>query len=264
MDGTLVPAILLGTVQGVSEFLPISSTAHLVVIPGFLGWSHPLMNSLAFDVALHAGTLIALLVVFGPTWIKVAACLPAPRSKEGAFAWGLVIATLPAAACGFAFEGFISGLLRAPLWVAVWLSLGALLLLAADRRQGSRAAKEIGIRDAFLIGCAQALALLPGLSRSGITITAGLFLGLSRAEAARYSFLLSVPITAAACAWQARHFAALSAGELFPVAAGIAAAAFAGAAAIKWLLAAMARISYLPFAVYRFALAGLIAFLSMT
>ncbi len=264
MDGSLIPAALLGAIQGATEFLPVSSTAHLVVLPGFLGWTHPLMNSLAFDVALHAGTLLALLLVFGRTWLRTAARLASPRTREGAFAWGLVLATLPAAVCGLAFEKSISGWLRGPLWVAAWLSLGALFLLIADRRRGTRAMTEVGIRDAFLIGCAQALALLPGLSRSGITITAGLFLGLSRAEAARYSFMLSVPITAAACAWQTRHIAALPCAELVPVSAGMLAAALVGTAAIKWLLAFMARASYRPFALYRFALAGLIAILSIT
>ncbi|MEK7764740.1 MAG: undecaprenyl-diphosphate phosphatase [bacterium] len=260
MNPLVIPALLLGAVQGVTEFLPVSSTAHLIVVPAMTGWSDPLLNSLAFDVALHIGTLAALLAAFGSEWTPLLAALRRPNTTEGRFAWGIGLATLPALAAGKLFEHAVEGALRGPVSVACWLGLGGAALLWADkRRRGTRPAKTLTLREAALIGGAQALALLPGISRSGATITAGLLLGLSRREAARYSFLLSAPVIAAACAWKLRHFPALAPAERLPLLAGIVAAGVLGAIAIRLLLRLIARASYAPFAVYRFALAAILA-----
>lgn len=251
---------MLGAVQGATEFLPVSSTAHLIVVPALLRWTDPFLNSLTFDVALHLGTLVALLAAFGGTWLRLALALRTPRSADGRLAWGLVVGTLPAVAAGATLEHAVERAMRGPLPVACWMAAGGALLWWADARsRGGRAAASVGPREAFLIGCAQALAILPGFSRSGATITAALLLGLSRVEAARYSFLLSGPVILAACVWQLRHAAAIPAGELAPLTAGIVLAGAVGALAIRGLLALLRRARYGPFAAYRLALAAVLA-----
>lgn len=260
MEATLIHAVILGIVQGVTEFLPVSSTAHLAVLPRVLGWKTPLLNSLSFDVALHAGTLIALLAVFGAEWARMVPALLHPRSRPGRTAWGLGLAVIPAAIAGAFLEDRFAGPLREPGFVALFLAVGAILLWWADARGGGRG--RVGsttLRMALLIGFAQAFALLPGLSRSGITITAGLLLGLSRSESARYSFLLSTPLLLGALAWEARHFSGFAPGEWAAVLAGTVAAAAAGFASIRLLLRLVRGSGYAPYAVYRLLLAALIA-----
>lgn len=252
-------AIVLGAVQGLTEFLPVSSTAHLAIAPRLLGWSHPLLNSLAFDVALHLGTLAAVLAVFGREWLEIARALAAAPRRRGSLGLGLVLATLPALAAGALFEEAVSSHLRGSLPVATWLAAGAAALWLADRATGKGAAEGLSLARACLIGCAQALALLPGLSRSGATIAAGRIAGLSRREAVRYSFLLSAPVIAAACAWEARHLTSLPVKELPAVAAGVLVSGIAGAAAIRWLLRVVPRLGFTPFVIYRLLLAALIA-----
>lgn len=260
MDSPLIQAVILGAVQGVTEFLPVSSTAHLAVLPRMLGWETPLLNSLSFDVALHAGTLMALLAAFGPEWLKLAPALARPGSRPGRTAWGLALATVPAVLAGALFEDRIAGPLREPRFVALFLAGGGALLWWADARaRGRGKATSVMVRTALLIGCAQALALFPGLSRSGITITAGLLLGLSRAESARYSFLLSTPLMFGAIAWGARGMAGFAPGEWTIIAAGTLAAAAAGFASIRLLLGLVRGSGYAPYAVYRLILAALIA-----
>jgi undecaprenyl-diphosphatase len=254
-------AAALGTIQGATEFLPVSSTAHLILIPRLLGWSHPLLNSLTFDVMLHFGTLAALLAVFGGEWFKLARALAAPRSETGRFAWGLAIATAPALVCGALFESAVAARLRGTLSVACWLTGGAAVLLWAERRHPRcRAAESLSLKEAAFVGCAQVLALLPGFSRSGATISACLLLGVGRREAARYSFLLSAPVVAAGFLWSARRLATHPAPELAAAVAGAFAAALTGVLAIRWLLRAVPRIGYAPFAVYRFLLAAALVF----
>ena len=257
MNPLIVPAIILGAVQGLTEFLPVSSTAHLTVIPRLLGWDTPLLNSLAFDVALHGGTLLALLLILGKDWIRLAPSLLKPRSAPGKFAWGLLLATIPAGLAGLIFEKSVSGALRGTIFVSLFLAIGAILLWWADsKRPGRTTAEKTGLGRALLIGTAQALAILPGLSRSGITITAALALGLSKKEAARYSFMLSTPLLAVATAWEMRHLPSIAAGDLAPVLTGMAAAVISGMLALRWLLGLANRIGYRPFAIYRLILAA--------
>jgi len=256
MNALLVPAIILGAVQGLTEFLPVSSTAHLAVIPRLLGWDNPLLNSLTFDVALHGGTLIALLLVVGGDWVRIAPALLKPRSSAGKFAWGLLIAVIPAGLAGLALEDAVSSTMRGTIYVAFFLSAGALLLWRADSRsRGSIKAEKTGIGRALAIGGAQALAILPGLSRSGITITAGLMLGLSRREAARYSFLLSTPLLAVATAWEMRHVPTIPSGDLAPMLAGSLSAALVGILTLRWMFNLVNRTGYRAFAIYRLILA---------
>jgi len=260
-----IAASVMGAVQGLTEFLPISSTAHLTVLPRLLGWSHPLLNSLSFDVTLHLGTLVALLAVQGSEWKGFVRALGKPGSPHGRFAYGMILATMPALLTGALLGHAVETRLRGTMSVALWLALGGVLLAAADRRTGSsgnggrRTAGSLSLKEALLVGCAQTLALLPGFSRSGATITAGLLLGLSRREAARYSFLLSAPVIAAAGIWEARRLTAVPVADLAPLAVGAVCAGLAGAAAIRWLLSTIPRLGYAPFAVYRVILAVALA-----
>jgi len=194
-------AIILGAVQGVTEFLPISSTAHLVLTPWFFGWPDP---GLGFDIALHVGTLAALLLYFRAEWLQLAKgglrLLRGERKDPQArLALYLIVATIPALIVGAALSDLADSTLRNPLVIATALIVLALVLAVAER-VGKRQTKLEGISaaDALTVGCAQALAIIPGVSRSGVTITAGLFRGMTREAAARFSFFMSTPIIGAA------------------------------------------------------------------
>src|SRR5712692_725518 len=204
----LYQAIVLAVVQAVTEFLPISSTAHLILFPWLLGWKEP---GLAFDVALHAGTLLAVAIYFLRTWIELALCglgahYPADASdaevqQNRRLFWYLVAGTIPAAVVGFLFEHAIEEHLRRPVPIAAAMIAVALLLWWAEASARLRAnLGQTTLGDALTIGTAQALALFPGVSRSGITITTGLFRGMTREAAARFSFLLATPLIAGAAA----------------------------------------------------------------
>lgn len=192
-------------VQGLTEFLPISSSAHLILVPWLLGWPE-FEDKLAFDAALHLGTILALITYFWRDWLDLAGALmrglrdpTARRDPKWRLAWFVLLGSIPASVAGLALEPTIEGLLREPRPVAILLILFGLLMLMADRQASKRhGIREVGTWDALIIGLAQVLALAPGVSRSGITITAGLFVGLNRAAAARFSFLLSTPVTLAA------------------------------------------------------------------
>lgn len=202
----LYQAIILALVQAFTEFLPISSTAHLIIFPWLAGWKDP---GLAFDVALHAGTLLALLLFFFKEWLKLLLCglglkYPAAAPAEEVahnrkMFWYLVIGTIPAGIAGLLFHHQIEDTLRQPKIIGVSMVVIALLMWLADSRKDlTRKVEDSNLSDGLLIGTAQALALWPGVSRSGITITAGLFRRLTREAATRFSFILSVPAIAGA------------------------------------------------------------------
>jgi undecaprenyl-diphosphatase len=202
----LIQAIILALVQALTEFLPVSSTAHLILFPWLLHWQDP---GLAFDVALHAGTLVALVMYFFKDWLTLIVCglggkYPANAPGEEVaqhrrMFWYMVLGTIPAGVAGVLFHHQIEETLRQPKIVGVSLVIVALLMWWADSRSNlSRKLEESNLGDAAAIGTAQALALWPGVSRSGITITTGLFRGLTRAAATRFSFILSVPAIAGA------------------------------------------------------------------
>ncbi len=264
MNPLLLPAILLGIVQGVTEFLPVSSTAHLAAVPQLLRWDHPLLASLPFDVALHVGTLGALGWAFAGEWRRLGACWrPGARGAgvRGQRALGLLLVTgtLPALAAGAIAGDAVSDHLRGLGAIALFLAAGAGVLWWAERSgRAHRRIADLGWLDVVLIGCAQACAILPGLSRSGMTMAAGRALGLGRVEATRFSFLLSAPVIAAAIVWEGRKLGALTGAEVWAVAAGIAAAGAAGLAAIRWLLGVVARTGLIPFVWYRLALAAIL------
>jgi undecaprenyl-diphosphatase len=258
-------AVVMGVVQGLTEFLPISSSGHLILVPYLLGWDDPFLQSLAFSVVISAGTLAALLVYFREDWLRlVPAGLATIRDRsfrgdpERKLAWLIAVATIPAAVAGFLFNDVFEQVVRKPGLVAVMLLIGAAILWLADR-WGSRLHKlaELSFVSAFVIGAAQALALIPGVSRSGISISAGLFAGLDREGAARFSFLMATPITALALAYEAFKIVKgdVPGAELAPMVAGVIAAFVSGILAIAFLLRYVRTHSYGIFVAYRIVLA---------
>jgi undecaprenyl-diphosphatase len=266
---TLFQAIVLGAVQGLSEFLPISSSGHLILVPWLLGWPEPDVDKkLTFDLALHLGTSAALLAYFWRDWVNLIRAVlsglndaKARASHEWTLAWLIVIGCIPAGIVGVLFEDFVETRLRtAYLLIGVLLILFGGLLYTADRFGAhSRSLGKITLLDAVVIGFAQVLALSPGVSRSGITMTAGLFRGLDRTAAARFSFLLSAPITIAAALFKLRGlFKTPPVGsEAVAFVAGIVVAAVVGALAIGFMLRFLQRQSVAVFFWYRLV-AGLV------
>ena len=255
-------AFLLGVVQGITEFLPISSSAHLILFPWFLGWPE---HSLAFDVALHVGTLLAILLYFAGDFIKLLSGVLHRKSEETRFLAYLVLGTVPAALAGLFGEKIIEGNLRAYGMIACTLiGVGILLWLADARGKKSRNEQTISWKDAVLIGCAQACALIPGVSRSGITMTVALFLGLTRPAAARFSFLLAAPLMLAAGIFEGRKIlGGLPVGETWlGWGLGLVTSAITGIIVIRFLMKYLQEKSFRPFIIYRIALGvGIAAFL---
>lgn len=258
----ILRAIWLGVLQGLTEFLPISSSAHLILMRFWFGWEigDP-QAELVFDVALHVGTLTAIVVYFWRdlTRIAGAAFSSAPeRAADKRLAWGIVIGCLPAAVVGFLFDDIIEEYFRSQYALIASLLIGIGLLMAAVDRLGrkQRALESVGVLDAFLIGVAQAFALIPGFSRSGITIIAGLMLGLQREAAARFSFLLATPITFGAAVWSFRKLfqGGVPAEMIAPMLAGGAASMVVGWLCIAFLIRYLRTRSLTPFVVYRVAI----------
>jgi undecaprenyl-diphosphatase len=265
----LVQAVVLGLVQGLTEFLPVSSSGHLIVVPALLGWHDPFIDSLAFSVMLHIATLLALLVYFRADWLRlIPAGLAAIRERslgddrDRRLAWLLAVATIPAVIVGVALNDAIETVFREPRLVAVTLVLGAAILFIADRvGSHNKSVQSITFPVAAGIGAAQALALVPGVSRSGISISAGLFAGLDRESAARFAFLMATPITAGAGLWELRKIVGGEAGvdlPLVPLVAGMIAALVSGLLAIAVLLRYLRTHGLGVFVVYRLALAALV------
>ena len=266
----LVQAIVIGIVQGLTEFLPISSSAHLILLPRLLGWDDRFITSPTFLVMLHMGTLAALLAYFWRDLIRYAvAALAVLRERrvgnepERRMAVLLAASVIPAALIGVALEGFIDSFFREQLLVVcVLLVVGAIILFVAERvARHTRPIEDLRVRDALTVGLAQAIALFPGISRSGITISAGLMLGLNREAAARFAFLMAAPIVLGAGLWKTRELFDGSVGAFDPIvlAAGVLASALSGLAAIGLLLAFLRRYSTDVFVVYRLVAAGVFA-----
>lgn len=256
-------AIILALVQGLTEFLPISSSAHLILVPRLLDWSD---QGLAFDVAVHFGTLLAVFWYFHEEVRQITRAWCAALfgrehdAVDARLGWSIIIATLPVVLAGVLFEEFIATHLRSPLVIAAATAVFGVALWVADLRKKEVTDEHaVGWSTALLIGCAQALALIPGTSRSGITITAGLALGLSRPAAARFSFLLAIPAIAGAAVLESARLvesAAPIAWEVIGV--GLVIAAISAYFCIKVFLHAIERVGMLPFMIYRLLLAGLL------
>lgn len=250
---SMLQAIILGILQGLTEFIPVSSTAHLIILPWFLGW-HGIVDSLTFDVALHFGTLLALLSYFRKDWIALFKGLTNRKS----LIWLIAAASVPAGAAGLAFHANFENMRVYLLLIVFTLSSVAVLMLIAEKKNRGKAGlgiENISIKDALIIGFAQALALIPGVSRSGITITAGLFRGFSREASARFSFLMSTPVVLGASLLDARKVINSPDIDLNIFLIGILSSAITGYLAIKYLLIFFRNHSMMPFAYYRFLLA---------
>ena len=258
---TIFQAVVLGIVQGLAELLPISSSAHLALTPYFFGWADP---GLAFDVSLHLGTLIALVWYFRAEWIdmtksawRIASTRRIETMHDRRLVY-LVVATIPAGGGGLLHNDLAETTFRSPMIIGTSLIVMGVLLWAVDRWSArARMIEEVTMRDAILMGCAQVLALIPGVSRSGSTITAGRFLKLDRPSAARFSFLMSMPITLAAVVLKVPE-AIRADGISAPLVAGVIAAAISSWLAITVLLQYVSKHSFGVFAVYRVLLAAVV------
>jgi undecaprenyl-diphosphatase len=255
----LLDVLLLGLIQGVTEFLPISSTAHLRVVPALLGQPDP---GAALTAVLQLGSLAAVIGFFLRDLLGMVRATLDPvrrKSTEGRMLLYLVLGTLPVGICGLAFRHHIEGPLRSLLVIATALITVAVLMFIADRMaRGGRDAGTITLRDALIVGCAQALALIPGVSRSGITLVAGMALGLRRDAAARFSFLLSVPAIGAAGVFELPKVLRADGISPWTLVAGLLAAAISGYASIAWLLRYLRTRATTPFVVYRILLGVLL------
>lgn len=270
----IVQAIVLGLVQGLTEFLPVSSSAHLIGVRWLLGWEDP---GISFDVALHMGTLVSVLLYFGRDWLRLIRAALSPlfargpsSNQEGKLAPYILLATIPAAIAGALGEDRLEELFHGDTPAAqaagvlvigvVMILMAALLWLAERIASHKHEMSHLGLRQTLLIGLAQALAVIPGVSRSGSTITAGLFMNLKREAAARFSFLLGTPIILGAGLKQGYEIfkvGGIPAGETATFAVGFLAAALSGYIAIFGLLRFLQRNNTLPFILYRVA-AGLL------
>ncbi len=267
-----IQAVVLGAIQGATEFIPVSSTGHLIVVPWLLGWDP---NTLTFDLAAHTGTLFAVLWYFWRDWVSLYSslvrwainrgrCDETTRSRAMIGLW-IIAGCVPAAVAGYLADDFVEARLRNPLFVAAMTAIVAFVMLAADRLgRKNRPWTSAKLGDWLAIGCAQAVALMPGVSRSGITMSAGLGLGLERDAAARCSFLLSAPIIAGAAGLHLKEVLGgqgLAPGEGWEFLVAAVTAAVVGYACIRFLLDYLRMHGLAPFVYYRLGLAALIVLL---
>lgn len=262
---TAIQALVLGIIQGLTEFIPVSSSGHLIAVPELLGWDY---QGKSFDAAVHLGTFAALLLYYRREWLRILAefawhvLRKTPydtESEGGRLLVPILVACIPAAIVGVAWEDFIEQTLSRWEFVAAALVVFGLLMLVADRiGKRTRSIRHMSYLDFIVIGCAQAVALLPGVSRSGITITAGLFRGLDRASSARFSFLLSTPVIFGAGVFALRKMlaAGMDSSEAGVVLVGFVSAMVSGYAAIHFLISYLQKRSLILFVVYRICLAA--------
>lgn len=269
----VLEAAVLGVTQGLTEFLPVSSSGHLVILPELLGMPKP---TVAFDVLMHLATLVAVVGYFAGDWYRMVVAFVAPGRLPGRTAaiwrrlaiW-LAVGTVPAALAGVLLQSFFESLFSSTLAVGIFLMVTAGLLVVADMVAGRTAQRrrtldDMGLLDALVVGCYQALAIAPGLSRSGATMAGGVFLGLDRPAAARFSFLLSVPVILGAGLISARDLGAgISGGDAVAYAVAGVAALISGLVAIHVLLRYLRSHRLWPFAAYTFVLGGLVVILSL-
>ncbi len=259
----IIYSILAGIIQGLTEFLPISSSGHLVIFHELFNFS--ILSELLFDAVLHLGTLLALLIFFYKDISKYIIAFFQSFAKwqlkekvEQRLAWWLVVGTIPAAVIGYFLEDVIENFFRQTYWVAIMLVVFALFFLAAERfAKKFKEMNQISFKNALMIGLAQAIALIPGVSRSGITILAGLGSGLKRAQAARFSFVLAIPIVLGAGLKKLFDLTnySVSSAEVVVLIAGFLAAAITGYFCIKFFLHYLQKNTLKPFAYYRIVLA---------
>ncbi|MBR2241145.1 MAG: undecaprenyl-diphosphate phosphatase [Clostridia bacterium] len=244
-----IQSLILGVVQGLTELLPISSSAHLTLIPWIFNWNE-IPDS--FDVALHFGTLLAIGLFFFKDWIELIKggfnlVVKKEKTVEGRMFWYIVLATLPGGIIGFLLDHFLEDKLKTPLIIATALIVMGILLYVVDKKCKSKITYEkMGLKETFLIGLSQALAFIPGVSRSGITMTMGRFLNVDRKSVARYSFMLSAPIVLAATVFK---FSSFVFNPQFFI--GVISSFLVGVAVIKFLMQYLKKGSFKIFAIYR-------------
>lgn len=259
---TILQAVILGLAQGLGEFLPISSSAHLVLIPWFFGWTDP---GLTFDVALHTGTLVAVVTYFWKDWWQlIIKGFTDFRSAKGRLFWYLAAASVPGAIGGFLLEEKAETLFRSPTLIAIMLICMGILLYWADRRGVKKIEiSQITFGTSLLIGISQALAIVPGVSRSGITMTTGLLMGVTREGAARFSFLLSTPIIFGAAMVKLPGVISNPSVISANFAIGMLLSCVTGIVSIGFLLRYVQTKDFLPFVYYRFILGALVIISTM-
>lgn len=256
---SIIQSIILGIVQGIGEFLPISSSAHLILVPFLFGWEE---GSLAFDIALHFGTLLAVLVMFFKSWwdLFIGACNKVVKHKDSVnnrMFWYLIIATIPGALAGLLLDDIVEGFFRKQIWlIALFLAIMGVLIYAGDKwaskhyKNKETKFENISFKQAFLVGCSQALAVLPGFSRSGTTILTGRLLGIDKEAITKFTFLLSVPIIAGATVLKLPELVITS-----EVIIGIVTSFIVGIISIKFLLNYIKKHDFSIFAFYRVIIA---------
>ncbi len=258
-------AFWLALLQGLTEFLPISSSAHLILLPRLVGWTD---QGLAFDVAVHVGTLMAVvwyfrrdLTAIARDWMR--SLYLREMNDHAVLGWGVIIGTIPVGLAGLLAKDWIEGNLRSPLVIAAATVFFGLLLGVADHRaSGERPLRRLGWRDALIIGLFQALALIPGTSRSGITITGGLMLGFDRVSAARFSFLLSIPVIFLAGGLETLDLIRAQVPvNWYVLSLGVAVSGLSAYGCIGWFMKLLERTGMLPFVFYRLVLGGVLFYL---
>lgn len=252
---SIIQALILGIIQGLTELLPISSSAHLAIIPWMLGWTNSEIFNIdfeAFDVALHFGTLLAIVIFFFKDWLELIKggykqVVKKEKSFEGKMFWYLVIATIPGGIIGFVLDKFVGNSLETPIIIALALIIMGIILYVVDKKAKSNIKYEnMTFKQTFLIGLSQCLAFIPGVSRSGITMTTGRMMGIERESVAKYSFLLSTPIVFAATILKFKDFV-----FSIPFFIGVFASFLVGIFVIKFLLEYLKKGSFKIFAIYR-------------
>lgn len=257
---TILQALVLGIFQGLGEFLPISSSAHLVLIPWLFNWPYA---GLTFDVALHIGTLISVVAFFWRDWLSLlSSALRRDGTQKAKMFWYLAAATVPGAAAGYFFEEQAETIFRTPLLIGVLLIVMGIILYWVDRRAASvKGIGSMSLSDSLLIGLSQAFAILPGVSRSGVTMTTGRALGLTREAAARFSFLLSTPIIVGAGIFKFKDIAPGDINTAFLT--GVITSAVVGFISIGFLLRYLARRNFGIFVWYRFAVGSAVIIIAL-
>ncbi len=247
----ILQAIVYGLVQGIGEFLPISSTAHLILVPWFFGWGDP---GVAFDVALHLGTAAAVIFFFWKDWVSlISSGFKEPKSKHGKMFWFIIISTIPGGVFGVLLDKYMEKF-RNPALIGVMLIVMGIILYYADKI-GSREIdlENMGLKKSLIVGFSQVLAIIPGVSRSGITMSTGRFLGIERQSIAKFTFLLSTPIILGDALYHLKKMGNVPVDKVSFVVA-ILTAAIVGALSIKFLLNYLKTKGFGVFAVYRFVL----------
>ncbi len=257
-----VQAIILAFVQGITEFLPVSSSGHLILLPKLMGWED---QGLAFDVMVHLGSLIAVLAYFRQDVLVItrdtlANLFGGPQTEHSRLGWNIAFATIPVGLAGVFYAGWVESTLRDPRYIAMMMIVFAVMLWWVDRHnKQARDISALNWRDIIVIGCAQAISLVPGISRSGMTITAALLMGLNREAAARFSFLMAIPVIILAGGLKAvglvQSEVAIDWGLLL---LGVSVSALVAFACIHWFLGFIRRFSMAPFAIYLLALGAVI------